>query len=458
MSSKEEVLSSEQALDDYFSALLEEELFEEERFEAPQEALAEEVDVAVEEQADFQLASQPAPETQPELEPQMQFIEPDSYSYAELKSAELEAPNLEDVERLLSQLEATNQAVELDIDDILQQNTAQISESDKIVDCDIAPVETPTAEDEISIDAVPDAEIDAEAVDDNVAETVTAVEEVQSWDFDLDAPISGMAVVETGTVETAVETITVSQPEPSVDRTIRADLWERVARKTATPVEDLTTEHDTALEAVIETDFLDEPMRVESTPEVTQPVIEPEPITETVIEETPDTQVELDTQAGGEHQKTWHSTERAEAFQVLYFEVNGVTFAVPLDELGGIHRLEELNKLIGRPQWYLGLQTSREQQLDVVDTAKWVMPEKLVDDSHREDYQYIVMLGASMWGLASSQLLGTEALGTEKVRWREQAGKRPWLAGMVKEKMCALIHVEALIDMLNAGLDVKSMK
>jgi purine-binding chemotaxis protein CheW len=46
----------------------------------------------------------------------------------------------------------------------------------------------------------------------------------------------------------------------------------------------------------------------------------------------------------------------------------------------------------------------------------------------------------------------------DKVRWREQAGKRPWLAGMVKEKMCALIHVHALIGMLNAGLDVKSLK
>jgi purine-binding chemotaxis protein CheW len=85
------------------------------------------------------------------------------------------------------------------------------------------------------------------------------------------------------------------------------------------------------------------------------------------------------------------------------------------------------------------------------------MPEKLKDDSHREAYQYIVMLGESMWGLASTQLMGTESLDPGMVRWRETAGKRPWLAGMVKEKMCALIHVEALIAMLNAGLDVKAL-
>ncbi|TNF14449.1 MAG: chemotaxis protein CheW, partial [Vibrionaceae bacterium] len=102
-------------------------------------------------------------------------------------------------------------------------------------------------------------------------------------------------------------------------------------------------------------------------------------------------------------------------------------------------------------------QTNRDAQLDVVDTAKWVMAEKLRDDSYKADYQYIVMLGESMWGLACTKLLGTELLNSEKVRWREQVGKRPWLAGMVKEKMCALVHVEALIAMLNAGLDVKAL-
>ena len=148
---------------------------------------------------------------------------------------------------------------------------------------------------------------------------------------------------------------------------------------------------------------------------------------------------------------------RSESFQVLYFEVNGVTFAVPLDELGGIHKIDAMNQLLGRPDWYLGMQTSKESQLDVVDTAKWVMAEKLSDDSHIEGYKHVVMLGSSMWGLASTELKGTEVLEIDKVRWREQAGKRPWLAGMVKEKMCALIHVEAMIAMLKAGLDVKAL-
>lgn len=162
-------------------------------------------------------------------------------------------------------------------------------------------------------------------------------------------------------------------------------------------------------------------------------------------------------ESGQSSDSDWRSPQRAERFQVLYFDVNGVTFAVPLDELGGIHKMESLNHLIGRPDWYLGLFNQREQKLDVVDTAKWVMADKLVNDEHRSQYQYVVRLGDSNWGLSCTTLMGTETLSSEQVRWREQPGKRPWLAGMVTEKMCVLIHVNELITMLNAGLDVKAL-
>ncbi|AJR09534.1 chemotaxis protein CheW [Photobacterium gaetbulicola] len=147
---------------------------------------------------------------------------------------------------------------------------------------------------------------------------------------------------------------------------------------------------------------------------------------------------------------------QGDEFQALFFEVNGVTFAVPLTELGGIHQLGDVSRLMGRPPWYLGLMSSREHQFDVVDTACWAMPDKLDGDEYREQYKYVVVLGESRWGLACSSLLGTETLSEHSVRWREKAGKRPWLAGMVKEKMCALIHVSELISMLKAGLDVNT--
>lgn len=323
-------LSSEQALDDYFTALLEEELIEE----------------------------QPV-EKEPELAPMVQSVPEKSYLDDSLDGLqELEMPNLEDVQRLLSQMEASNPVAELELEQVMEQNTLDIQ------------VATQPAVQEAVIQE-------------------TIVEEIQEWDVATDiTEVELEAKVETPEVEVTESEIADIQPEIEVE--------EQVA-------------------------------------------------------------VELQTQSGAAGLGHWETPIREQNFQVLYFDVNGVTFAVPLDELGGIHRKAELNHLIGRPAWYLGLQTNRDSQLDVVDTAKWVMAEKLRDDSYKEAYQYIVMLGESMWGLACSQLLGTETLSSEKIRWREQVGKRPWLAGMVKEKMCALIHVEALIAMLNAGLDVKAL-
>jgi len=217
-------------------------------------------------------------------------------------------------------------------------------------------------------------------------------------------------------------------------------------------VEEVVLEETATVPAIEPFSVEPESNDVELEPEVEQPAPEPE-------QAQPEELVAPETQPGSDGPPdVWRQQQDRDAeFQALFFEVNGVTFAVPLTELGGIHQLGEVNHLLGRPPWYLGLMTNREHQLDVVDTARWVMPEKLSSNEHQEEYRYIVMLGESKWGLACNVLHGTETLTEQSVRWREQAGKRPWLAGMVKEKMCALIHVSELISMLNAGLDVKSV-
>ncbi|UYI46306.1 chemotaxis protein CheW [Vibrio natriegens] len=333
--SNHDVISSEQALDDYFCALLDE--------DTELEELDEEFDLLAQELA----SSEPEPEPEPEL--QLQPIQDEPFSFRDNNTPELEAPNLEDVERLLSQLESTNVVDELDIEEILAQNTMAIAQQAK-----------PSLAE--------------------VSQSVEMTEEIQEW-------------------VTEVPVIEIDQPE----------------------------------------------------------IILAQPELEQVIEPEPELTVASESNANSALPNSWETTQRNEDFQVLYFDVNEVMFAVALDELGGIHRITELNHLIGKPNWYLGLQTNREQKFDVVDTAKWVMSDKLCGEEYKDNYQYVVMLGESMWGLASNQLMGTETLNVDNVRWREKAGKRPWLAGMVKEKMCALIHVQALIDMLNAGLDVKSM-
>lgn len=376
---KHNTLSSGQALDDYFEALLDD---LGDSSESDSQSVTPDLGVTRVSSASLIEDNDPTqPRLQPKPQPSAAPLKPDPVAYAEPER------DLAEVERLLAQLR-----------------------------------------------------IDEEAEVDAQAETSTQTETECAQD------------TATETTEPLVE----EASESVVDTYTMAD-W-GLEEKDAITVDESVPEVETETETETE---IDEDVSVESEATVSTSDQEEVRVDETFRTEQAqqaDVDVEVDTQAGEEIPPTqWENAETEAEFQVLFFESMGVTYAVPLAELGGIHQLGDCNRLIGRPDWYLGLQTEKQQQLDVVDTARWVMPEKLADNQHRDDYNYIVILGDSKWGLACDQLLGTQALSGKAIRWRKQAGKRPWLAGMVKEKMCALIHVPAFIAMLNQGIDAKAM-
>ncbi|WP_462163536.1 chemotaxis protein CheW [Pseudoalteromonas xiamenensis] len=192
----------------------------------------------------------------------------------------------------------------------------------------------------------------------------------------------------------------------------------------------------------------------EQTVEVTDEVVTIEPVQEvkelenqqnsTIIKEQEEQSAKVDSKSA------YFDGE----FQALFFEVAGLTLAVPLKALGGIHQLGDINQLFGKPKWFQGVMLNREQKLSVIDTARWVMPEKYTQElADNLDYQYLIMLGDSSWGLSAEKLVNNITLQPDDVKWRTSAGKRPWLAGVIKEKMCALIDVDNLIELLEKGLD-----
>jgi purine-binding chemotaxis protein CheW len=146
-------------------------------------------------------------------------------------------------------------------------------------------------------------------------------------------------------------------------------------------------------------------------------------------------------------------------FQAMFFDVAGLIIAVPLIELGGIHKVGKTNTLMGKPDWFKGVMLHRDEKINVVDTAMWVMPEKCNDSLKNSlNYQYIIMLKDSSWGLLAENLVDTVVLSQDEVKWLGQNTKRPWLAGLVKEKMCALLDVSALIQLLDDGSDIYQKK
>jgi purine-binding chemotaxis protein CheW len=141
-----------------------------------------------------------------------------------------------------------------------------------------------------------------------------------------------------------------------------------------------------------------------------------------------------------------------ESFECLLFDVAGLTLAVPLVCLGTIHPLAgtELTPLFGQPDWFLGILPGQAGNLKVLDTARWVMPERYRDD-FREGLQYVISVQGYEWGLAVHQVSRSIRLDPSEIKWRSQRSQRPWLAGTVIEHMCALLDVSALAGLIASG-------
>lgn len=146
-----------------------------------------------------------------------------------------------------------------------------------------------------------------------------------------------------------------------------------------------------------------------------------------------------------------------EPFECLLFDVAGLTLAVPLVCLGSIYPLagQELTPLFGQPDWFLGILPCQAGNLKVLDTARWVMPDRYRDD-FREGLQYVISVQGYEWGLAVHQVSRSIRLDPNEIKWRSQRSQRPWLAGTVIEHMCALLDVAALAELIASGA-VKNM-
>ena len=142
----------------------------------------------------------------------------------------------------------------------------------------------------------------------------------------------------------------------------------------------------------------------------------------------------------------------AEPFECLLFDVAGLTLAAPLVCLGSIYALagRELTPLFGQPEWFLGILPSTGGNLNVLDTARWVMPDRYRDD-FREGLQYVISVQGYEWGLAVHQVSRSLRLNPDQIKWRTQRGQRPWLAGTVIEHMCALLDVTQLAELIASG-------
>lgn len=135
-------------------------------------------------------------------------------------------------------------------------------------------------------------------------------------------------------------------------------------------------------------------------------------------------------------------------FEVLLFQVSGLTLAVPLVALGQIYELtDELTPLFGQANWFMGLQPTPTGKIRTINTALFVMPERY-DERFLETAQLVMSINGLPWGLAVDSVNQPITLQPDDVKWRSERSKRAWLAGTVKNHMCALIDVPQMGQLL----------
>lgn len=138
-----------------------------------------------------------------------------------------------------------------------------------------------------------------------------------------------------------------------------------------------------------------------------------------------------------------------DAFECLLFDVAGLTLAVPLVALGSIYALESgaLTPLFGQPDWFIGILPTAQGHLKVLETARWVMPERYTEGM-RSDLKYVISINGFDWGLAVNHVHHVIGLAPDQVKWRTERSKRAWLAGTVIEQRCALLDVKVLAQLM----------
>lgn len=137
-------------------------------------------------------------------------------------------------------------------------------------------------------------------------------------------------------------------------------------------------------------------------------------------------------------------TQPATPFQALLFEVNGLSLALPLDQLDGIEKwpVAPLPKIADKPAHYLGLLSRPGLHTQVVDPSAVLQSE--VNQS--QPPRYILLVDNKRWGLAVTSVKKVLTIEAADCKWR-QPGQRPWFAGTI---LSGLTHVLELPSLLKA--------
>jgi len=135
-------------------------------------------------------------------------------------------------------------------------------------------------------------------------------------------------------------------------------------------------------------------------------------------------------------------------FSALFFKVDNLILATPLTELLRTIKIERSpTKIPGQPGWFMGLLDEHDTRIGVLDTGQLIFGKTRgsMRDLQENPFKRILITQDKRWGLACDEILSIGKVTPEKVRWRTQRQKKPWLIGTVIEELTAIVDVRQLV-------------
>lgn len=133
----------------------------------------------------------------------------------------------------------------------------------------------------------------------------------------------------------------------------------------------------------------------------------------------------------------------------VVFRLARLDFALPAARVDTVLPWPPADALSPLPaRGWLGRMRQDGRAIDIADTAAHLLPA-----GHRADAgvaPQVLLLAGTTLGLACDAVVETgQRLDPQQVCWRGAHGTRPWLAGTLAARRCALIEPDALLAMLN---------
>lgn len=137
-------------------------------------------------------------------------------------------------------------------------------------------------------------------------------------------------------------------------------------------------------------------------------------------------------------------------FQVLFFKINDLTLATPLQDLSRTIAIpEKLVQFPDQPPWIFGVVEDQGDKIVLLDVP-FLFKSHTRPNSHpkvSDSYRNVLITRNRRWGIPCDEVSAVSRLSSEDISWRRSANTKSWLLGTVTEKLCALIDLNHLIPL-----------